>query len=140
MSVLASAIASSRGICLLAKRVREMALPEWVSQLTDHVSQLTEHVSQLTEHMSQLTEHFPGNPWPCLLSTSVPGGGLVGEDDSSHFEEHWTWSFLPIFMALAKSRHLLCLAGNTEREWRDVGSPPASASSSWIVPGKPLGS
>lgn len=42
----------------------------------------------LPEGVSQLTEHFPGNPWPCLLSTSVQEGGLVGEDDSSHLEGH----------------------------------------------------
>ena len=45
----------------------------------------------------------------------------------------WIWSFLPIFKAQAKSRPLLYLAGNPERDWREIGSPTASVSSSWLV-------
>ena len=57
---------------------------------------------------------------------------MVG-NDSSHFEGLWTWSHLPIFKAQAKSRPLLYLAGNTERDSREVGSPSASVSSFWLV-------
>lgn len=37
------------------------------------------------------------------------------------------------FKAQAKSRPLLYLAGNTERDSREVGSPSASVSSFWLV-------